>query len=88
MTIQPLLLKITPARREALRALIEPDARRPRRRQGRRSNVTNVKFGYVYWQTADWLVANELAFIDLRRGAEALLLTARGLELAGREGLL
>jgi hypothetical protein len=49
---------------------------------GRRSNSTNVDAGYVYWQTADWLVARELAKSEWHQGGEYLRLTDRGVAIA------
>lgn len=47
---------MTPARRKALAALVQaaPGAARV-------SNETVIELGYVYWQSADWLLAEELA---------------------------
>ncbi len=47
--------KLTPARRRGLAALAQA-APAP----ARVSNVTDVERGYVYWQTARWLVVQGL----------------------------
>jgi len=67
--------ELTGPRRRGLEALLAkyPDV-------GRRSNVTDAKLGYVYWQTADWLVAEGLAYFP--SGETILGLTAQGLKLA------
>lgn len=67
-------VKLTKARRRALETLAV-DGR------AQVSNVTDQDAGYVYWQSAEWLVANDLA----RRSsvfARTIHITA-----AGREAL-
>lgn len=46
----------------------------------RRSNVTDLGAGYVYWQTADWLVAQGYAYFP--SGSDHLMLTPDGAALA------
>ena len=74
-------MKLSPARRAALDALVaaHPGAARV-------SNETVVELGYVYWQSADWLLAEGLArnaYGDGRLGYDGvrpthLLLTEKG----------
>ena len=47
---------------------------------GRISNVTDEAVGYVYWQTARWLIENELAFSP--GGEPSIMLTPRGVDVA------
>lgn len=50
-------LKLTPARRRALEVVANPGPLRA----ALVSNVTDRAKGFVYWQSADWLVAEGLA---------------------------
>jgi hypothetical protein len=66
------MTKLTPARRGGLEAL----AARPT--AARRSNRTDWEHGYVYWQTADWLVDQDLARRTGHVGDDQLALTDTG----------
>lgn len=67
-------MNITKARRAGLDTLaaVYPEP-------GRVSNVTNPQLGYVYWQTAHWLIDNELAFEPV--GYPSIALTSRGIDV-------
>lgn len=68
-------MKITAARRAGLDALasVYPE-------YGRISNVTSPGVGYVYWQTANWLIEREFAY-QPDGGLAAIALTARGVDV-------
>jgi hypothetical protein len=72
------LLKLTPAVLQVVGILA---------RQGpcRRSNVTDSIAGYVYWQSADWLIQRGWA---RSRTANTVELTAKGHEMAAGKGLI
>lgn len=74
-------MTLTPARKRGLAVLadVHPGA-------ARESNVTSLRAHYVYWQTAKWLVGEELAYYP--SGSTMLALTETGVELAKAEGLL
>lgn len=69
-------MKLTDARRRGLDALaaVYPS-------NGHRSNVTDVERGLVYWQTADWLIANALAEPIGLDGTVFIALTPRGVDV-------
>lgn len=71
-------MRLTDARRRGIEALLTVHPHFA----GRRSNVTRVSKGYVYWQTADWLVRNGLAEWLPGSGRTYLRLTDRGVEVA------
>jgi hypothetical protein len=76
-------MKLTRARREGLRALATgPDP------IARRSNETVVELQYVYWQSADWLLAQGLAELLPGSGGQYVQLTPAGARLARDEGLV
>ena len=76
---------LTATRRRGLAALLVAEGSE---RPARRSNTTLVAHGYVYWQTADWLIAAGFAVLDGRAGdGDHLRLTVEGRALAEREGL-
>jgi len=78
---EPAWLNFTQSRRRGLEALayVSP-------RAGRRCNETNRILGYVYWQTADWLV--EVGLARFRDSGDVLLeLTDRGRAEAVKAGL-
>lgn len=76
------MAKLTKARRAGLAVL----ASRTKDRCFR-SNVTTPAVGYVYWQTADWLIDN--GYVEyVPPGRYVIRLTAAGLDLARAEGLL
>lgn len=64
-------MKLTPARQRGLDviAACEP-------RDARESNVTDLRLGLVYWQTARWLVEHGLAYYPT--GSTLLALTPAG----------
>jgi hypothetical protein len=70
-------LGITPARRRGLHACFESVGY-----VARRSNATSAVLGHCYWQTADWLVAKDLAEKDR---FECIRLTELGIEIAREE---
>ena len=67
-------MKLTAARMRGLEALsrVYPGA-------GRISNVTDSRVGYVYWQTAGWLMEHELAYSP--GGEPSIMLTPRGVDV-------
>lgn len=73
------MARLTEARRRGLEVLLD--------RRGRRSNETNRQVGYVYWQTADWLVENGYAEVIAGTAGYCLALTKKGRELARAEGV-
>lgn len=77
-------MRLTAARRRGLEALL---AVHPH--SARRSNETVIAAGYVYWQTADWLIREGLAEWQPGSGRTYLHLSDCGLELAeGRRDLV
>jgi hypothetical protein len=73
-------VKLTPARRRGLHAIA---AKHPE--PARRSNETNVRLGYCYWQSADWLVEHGYATFH---SWTYVALTEKGVQLARDQGLL
>jgi hypothetical protein len=74
---------LTPARRRGFEVLVD---QQNRGRLARESNVTSADLGAVYWQTAQWLVARDLARFP--SGSTWLALTDRGVAFADELGLL
>lgn len=75
-------MRLTDARRRGLEALLTVHPH-----SARRSNETVIAAGYVYWQTADWLIREGLAEWQPGSGQTCLprtylRLSDRGLELA------
>jgi hypothetical protein len=68
------MTKLTDPRRRGLLAALHPAARI--------SNVTDERLGYVYWQTAEWLIANGHATRGSDVANARLELTAEGRQLA------
>lgn len=76
------MARLTEARRRGLEVLLD--------RRGRRRLVSferNAHVGYVYWQTADWLVENGYAEVIAGTAGYCLALTKKGRELARAEGV-
>lgn len=71
--------KLTPARLRALEVLAAQEAKGPGV-YARYSNETNLAAGTVYWQSADWLLKNELAVYP--SNSPYLALTEAGRTLA------
>jgi hypothetical protein len=71
-------MRLSEPRRRALAALRAWDGEHGACRV---SNVTDVDAGYVYWQTARWLVDHGLARPS---GPDHIALTAAGRDLADR----
>lgn len=67
----------TPARAAGFAVLV---AQQAAGRYARESNCTDTNAGYVYWQTARWLVEQDLAYFP--SGSTWLALTAKGRERA------
>jgi hypothetical protein len=73
------MAKLTDARR---RGLLVAEGQQAEYGRSRISNVTDEAAGYVYWQTARWLVDEELAVVE----GEFLALTDAGRRLAQAVG--
>lgn len=78
------VVKLTPARLRALEVIAAQEAKGPGV-YARYSNETNLAAGTVYWQSADWLVKNELAWYP--SGSTWLVLTEAGRTLAAAHRL-
>lgn len=80
----PAAPKLTPARRRALEVLAD---RHRKGRCARVSNTTDLDEGLLYWQSAEWLVAQGLAEpIGAELGWPSntyLRITPAGIEAAG-----
>lgn len=77
-------MKVTPPRRRGLAVLARFDGPRSPR-TARVSNTTDAELGYVYWQTANWLVDEGLAYYPT--GSTLLALTNKGRAAVAELGL-
>lgn len=77
-------MKLTEPRRRGLEVLAASSSGPFGRGLARESNVTSPEAGYVYWQTAKWLVAEGLAEFYC---PPMMQLTGKGWELAREIGV-